>query len=47
MSEMFGGEHAVVVGAGVAGVACALALLEEGATVLVTEIRAESELTAV
>ena len=40
---MFEGERAVVVGAGVAGAACARALLEEGASVLVTETRSESE----
>jgi UDP-N-acetylmuramoylalanine--D-glutamate ligase len=41
---MFEGERAVVVGAGVAGMACARALLEEGASVLVTEARSEAEL---
>src|ERR1700693_2720762 len=44
MSRMFEGERAVVVGAGVAGAACARALLEEGASVLVTEARPEAEL---
>ena len=45
MSGMFEGERAVVVGAGVAGSACALALLQEGASVLVTELRPESEIS--
>jgi UDP-N-acetylmuramoylalanine--D-glutamate ligase len=41
----FTGERVVVVGAGVAGAAAARALVEEGATVSVTEARAESDLS--
>ncbi|HEY7477716.1 MAG TPA: UDP-N-acetylmuramoyl-L-alanine--D-glutamate ligase [Actinomycetota bacterium] len=44
MSGAFAGERAVVIGAGVAGVAAAEALLAEGAQVRVTDIRPASEL---
>ncbi len=43
----FVGERAVVIGAGVAGVAAAEALLAEGAQVRVTDLRPESELADV
>lgn len=39
MTDRFAGERALVVGAGVAGVAAAEALLEEGAEVRVTDVR--------
>jgi UDP-N-acetylmuramoylalanine--D-glutamate ligase len=44
MSGRFAGERAVVVGAGVAGVAAAVVLADEGAQVRVTEARAASEI---
>jgi UDP-N-acetylmuramoylalanine--D-glutamate ligase len=47
MSPEFEGERAVVVGAGVAGAAAARALVEEGASVRVTERRTESEVRTV
>jgi UDP-N-acetylmuramoylalanine--D-glutamate ligase len=46
MSGAFGGERVVVVGAAVAGAAVARALVEEGATVRVTELRPEREIEA-
>jgi len=44
MSGRFAGERAVVVGAGVAGVAAAVVLADEGAEVRVTEARPASEI---
>ena len=46
MTGRFEGERAVVVGAGVAGLAAARVLAEEGATVIVTERRDPSDLGA-
>jgi UDP-N-acetylmuramoylalanine--D-glutamate ligase len=46
VSARFAGERAVVVGAGVAGSGAARALSAEGARVLVTEARAESEVSS-
>ncbi len=45
MSGRFAGERVVVVGAGVAGTAAARVLVAEGATVRVSEVRPESELS--
>jgi UDP-N-acetylmuramoylalanine--D-glutamate ligase len=47
MSGAFETERAVIVGAGVAGAAAARALVEEGASVRVTERRAESDVRSV
>lgn len=46
MSGRFAGERAVVVGAGIAGVAAATVLAEEGADVRVTELRPAAEVEA-
>ena len=47
MSGRFAGDHAVVVGAGVSGIASATILLAEGATVTITEQRPASALDGV
>ena len=47
MSGRFASERAIVVGAGVAGVGAARALAAEGARVLVTELRSDTELPSI
>ena len=44
MSGTFSGERAVVIGAGVAGIAAAGALAKEGASVVITEARPRAQL---
>jgi 2-polyprenyl-6-methoxyphenol hydroxylase-like FAD-dependent oxidoreductase len=46
MSGVFAGERAVVIGAGVAGAACALALAAEGAEVRVLDERDRAALAS-